>query len=70
MIIMPSLTALAGRAGDWDRAFISAAKLRGELLCWDCCTVTAPNCLQDEGKQAHCSLLCQWEHHTRQGETV
>lgn len=36
MIIMPSLTALAGRAGDWDRAFISAAKLRGELLCWDC----------------------------------
>lgn len=36
MIIMPSLTALAGRAGDWDRAFISAAKLRGELFCWDC----------------------------------
>lgn len=28
MIIMPSLTALAGRAGDWDGAFISATKPR------------------------------------------
>ncbi len=50
MIIMPSLTALAGRAGDWDRAFISAAKLRRGALLGLC---TAPqNSLQD-GENKH-----------------
>ncbi len=48
MIIMPSLTALAGRAGDWDRAFISATKLRREELFWDC--AQPPNSLQVGGE--------------------
>lgn len=46
---MPSLTALAGRAGDWDRAFMSTAKLRrGSLL--GLCTVSKQPAGQ--GKQA------------------
>ena len=48
MIIMPSLTALAGRAGDWDRAFMSSAKLRrGSLLG----LYTAPKQPAGQGKQ-------------------
>lgn len=30
----------------------------------------SPKLPAGRGKQAHCSLLCQWEHDTRQGETV
>lgn len=56
MIIMPSLTALAGRAGYWDRAFMSAAELRTGTLLELC---TAPNNPEDRETT---SLLLQLEH--------
>lgn len=56
MIIMPSLTALAGRAGYWDRAFMSAAELRTGTLLGLC---TAPNNPEDRETT---SLLLQLEH--------
>ena len=46
---MPSLTALAGRAGDWDRAFMSTAKLRRGSLLGLC---TSPKQPAGQGKQA------------------
>lgn len=51
---MPSLTALAGRAGDWDRAFMSSAKLRRGTLLGLC---TAPQTACTMGKTS--SLLLQ-----------
>lgn len=53
---MPSLTALAGRAGNWDRAFMSSAKLRRRTLLGLC--TPPPKQVARQGKQALCSCSC------------
>jgi len=59
MIIMPSLAALAGRAGDWDRAVVSAAKLKKGTLPGLC---TVPNRKNN--------LSAEWKHYSIQGVNI
>lgn len=57
---MPSLTALAGRAGDWDRAFTSATELKMVGIQANCSTVNG-NISPNRDLMAECGIIPIWE---------